>query len=247
MKKEILHDDGQVTWMVFGRDSAKPDSIIDTNEYLISSQNEAILLDPGGMEIFPNVLAAVSESIEIKSITAYLCSHQDPDIMSSLPLWMELTPKAKIYLSWLWGGFVSHFGNEFSKNFVPVPDDGMVIKVGMAEMMLVPAHHLHSAGNFHLYCPHSKILFCGDVGSALLPPDYPLFVEHFKDHVPYMDKFHRRWMPSEEAKDAWLSKVRKLDISLLCPQHGAIFKGEDVERFFDWFEQLPVGRLKRVA
>jgi flavorubredoxin len=56
-----------------------------------------------------------------------------------------------------------------------------------------------------------------------------------------MEHFHRRWMPSNRAKNDWIRRVRQLDIDMLCPQHGAVFKGDDVGRFLDWFEGLEVG------
>lgn len=28
---------------------------------------------------------------------------------------------------------------------------------------------------------------------------------------------------------------------MLCPQHGAIYRGDDVTRFIDWFDELEVG------
>ena len=31
---------------------------------------------------------------------------------------------------------------------------------------------------------------------------------------------------------------------MLCPQHGAIYRGEDVRRFIDWFANLEVGLVK---
>lgn len=247
MKKQVLHDDGETQWVMFGRDPEKPDSVIDTNEYLIQSGGESLLLDPGGIEVFPSVLSSVSEVIELKTIKGFLCSHQDPDIMSSLPLWMELVPDAKIYISWLWSGFISHFGNEFSKNFISIPDEGMYIPLGNTHMQLIPAHHLHSAGNFHLFDPGSGILFSGDVGSALLPADAPMVIDDFKQHTQFMEKFHLRWMPSDSAKNIWLSRVRKLGVKMICPQHGSVFTGENVDKFFDWFEDLEVGKLKKTA
>jgi flavorubredoxin len=52
-------------------------------------------------------------------------------------------------------------------------------------------------------------------------------------------------MPSEAAKQDWIRRVRKLDIELMCPQHGRIFRGDAVGQFLDWFEQLPVGTAVR--
>lgn len=247
MQIYTLHEDQDTTWYVFGRDHGKASDVVDTNEYLIIVKDEAFLLDPGGVEIFPPVLTAVSEVTEVERIKGYLCSHQDPDIMSSLPLWLALTPNAKIYMSWLWSSFVSHFGHEFSSNFILLPDEGGTVNIGGKEFVFVPAHHCHSAGNFNFFDPVSKILFSGDIGAALIPPDYPMFVEDFSQHVQYMDKFHRRWMPSNEAKLTWVNRVRRLNPKLICPQHGAIFKGENVGKFLDWIEDLEVGNSLRYA
>ena len=92
-----------------------------------------------------------------------------------------------------------------------------------------------------MYDPKSKILFSGDIGAALEPPNCPLFVEDFDSHVDKMRYFHERWMPSDTAKHHWLKRVRELDIEIMAPQHGRLFKGDDVQKFLDWFEKLHVG------
>jgi len=30
----------------------------------------------------------------------------------------------------------------------------------------------------------------------------------------------------------------------MCPQHGAIYRGKDVQRFINWFAELEVGVLR---
>jgi flavorubredoxin len=32
-----------------------------------------------------------------------------------------------------------------------------------------------------------------------------------------------------------------MDVDMLCPQHGAIYRGADVQRFISWFDELQVG------
>ncbi len=244
MQRKTLFDDGKHEWIVIGRDPDKPDSVIDTNEYLIINSGKALLLDPGGSEIFPTVLSEVSKLIDVQNIEGYLCSHQDPDIMSSLPLWMALSPNASIYVSWLWSKFIAHFGNNYVGKFVEIPDEGMKIKLGDQELVLVPAHYCHSSGNFNLYDPRAKILFSGDLGAAMVPDGHPLFVEDFDAHTKLMEGFHLRWMPSNEAKARWIRRVRKLDVEMICPQHGAIFKGEMVPKFLSWLDNLEVGKVR---
>ena len=81
----------------------------------------------------------------------------------------------------------------------------------------------------------------GDVGAAREAIEAPMFVEDFDEHISKMKMFHQRWMPSNRAKLDWINRVRKLDIEIMAPQHGRMFRGDDVKRFLDWFEDLDVG------
>jgi flavorubredoxin len=57
-----------------------------------------------------------------------------------------------------------------------------------------------------------------------------------------MEGFHRRYMVSRRVLQAWAAMVRTLDIEMIAPQHGAMFKGRElVERFISWCEGLDCG------
>ena len=234
-----IYDEGH-QWYVFGRDPEKPEKIIDTNQFMIVDGDRSILLDPGGIEVFSTMLASVLKYVDIEHITDLFASHQDPDIISSLGMWDQVLPEATLHASWLWEGFIRHFGMD-NIDYNAIADGGDRITLNKVELEFIPAHYLHSSGNFHVYDPKSKILFSGDIGAALEPPGAPLFVEDFDSHVEKMKYFHERWMPSDDAKRHWLNRIRKLDIEIMAPQHGRLFKGQDVQRFFDWFEGLHVG------
>ncbi|MFH2135564.1 MAG: MBL fold metallo-hydrolase [Pseudomonadota bacterium] len=236
-----IYEDGDHRWLAIARDPAKQGFLIDTNEYLVLNGEQALLTDPGGMEIFPAVFSAISTEFDPRNIQWLFASHQDPDIISSLSLWLDFNPQLRCYLSWLWGSFVPHFGGD-DKTFVSIPDEGMDILLGNLRLQAVPAHYLHSSGNFHLYDAKAKLLFSGDVGAALLPPEMDgLFVQDFDKHIRHAEGFHRRWMGSNEAKLDWCERASRMQIDMLCPQHGAIYQGKDVERFINWFAELPVG------
>jgi len=240
----VIYEDGKHKWIALVRDPNRPDYLIDSNEYLIIDDDDSLLLDPGGIEVFPSVFSALSTEFDPRKIIRLFASHQDPDIISSLALWLEFNPQVKCYISWLWASFVPHFGGN-KETFMPIPDAGMDIMVGSQRLQVIPAHYLHSSGNFHLYDPKAKILFSGDIGTALLPPgEDELFVEDFDRHIRHAEAFHRRWMGSERAKRDWCQRVSQLDIEMMCPQHGAIYRGDQVRRFIDWFSHLEVGIVK---
>ena len=240
MKAISLYQKGNHKWYCFGRDPERDEKIIDTNQYMIMNGEQSIILDPGGIELFSQMLTSVLRYTTLDDIVALFASHQDPDIISSLGLWDQCLPKAKLFSPWIWESFLAHFGMN-NIQFEGIPDEGSSFQLGNTSLQFIPAHYLHSSGNFNVYDKDAKILMSGDIGAALDKDDAPFFVEDFDDHIPKMEFFHRRWMPSNKAKDDWIANVRKLDIEIMAPQHGGLFKGEMVGKFLDWFERLDVG------
>lgn len=240
MHSQVLFSQGTHRWTMFGRSPDKPEKIIDTNQYMITSGSQSILLDPGGIELFSSMLGAVVKEVPIDQITHLFASHQDPDIISSLGLWDKALPSAKLHSPWLWEGFIRHFGME-SIEYCPIQDSGKTLRLGSIDLEFVPAHYMHSSGNFSVYDPEAKMLMSGDIGAALDAVDAPIFVDNFESHIPKMRYFHQRWMPSNRAKSKWIEHVSRLDIDMMCPQHGGIFRGDDVKRFLDWLDGLEVG------
>ena len=119
----------------------------------------------------------------------------------------------------------------------------MRIPLGKSEIVAVPAHFMHSEGNFQFYDPIAKILFSGDLGVSLVDHEQAAKpVEDFDRHIPKMQAFHQRYMISNKILRYWANMARQLDIEMLVPQHGQRFVGKEmVRRFIDWIETLPCG------
>ena len=240
MRSEIIYESPTHKWIMFGRDPDRPDQIIDTNQYMIVSGDEAIVLDPGGVELFAPMLSSILKYVELEQVKYLFASHQDPDIISSLGFWDKTLHNGKLFSPWLWEGFIRHFGME-NIEYVAIPDAGSVIQLGSISLNFTPAHYLHSSGNFNVYDPQAKILMSGDIGAAIEEGEVPLYVTDFDKHKAKMKMFHQRWMPSNQAKNDWCKRIRGMDIDMMLPQHGRIFKGDDVDNFVNWFETLEVG------
>ena len=212
------------------------------NQVLIIHKDEGMLLDPGGHKVFSKLLSELAVYIPPSQKRYIFLSHQDPDIVASINGWL-MTTKAEAYISKLWMRFLPHFGldSQLEGRVVPIDDNGTVLTLGGdCKLYILPAHFLHSEGNFQVYDPCSKILFSGDLGASL-GQDY-FFVEDFDKHIRYMEGFHRRYMVSNKVLRFWANMVKDLDIEMIVPQHGAIFKGKDmVKRFIEWVENLEVG------
>jgi flavorubredoxin len=55
-----------------------------------------------------------------------------------------------------------------------------------------------------------------------------------------MGGFHRRYLGSPEARDAWVELVSRLAVDIIVPQHGLAMRGDDVRRFLDWLGGLKI-------
>lgn len=213
-----------------------------SNQYLIQHQGTGVLLDPGGFGVMPRVLAEMLRYVQPAQIQGIFLSHQDPDIVGGLATWLELI-KAPVYISRIWMRFLPHYGLKDMSQFVGVPDEGLDCEVAPGfHLKVVPAHFLHSEGQINVYDPVSKVLFSGDIGAALMPDgDDQAFVDDFQRHIPFIEGFHRRYMCSNKAIRCWLDTIAPLDIQMIAPQHGPVFRGEAVRQFLDWLRDLPCG------
>ena len=214
---------------------------VQTNQHLIIHGDAGIILDPGGHKIYSKVLAETFAALGRAKLREIFLSHQDPDIVAALNGWL-MTTDATAHVSALWVRFVPHFGLDrlVADRLKAIPDEGGILELGGAKLYMLPAHFLHSEGNFQLYDPLSKILYTGDLGASLGAPYRE--VPDFDAHLRYMEGFHRRYMCSRKVMRAWADMVRGLDIEIIAPQHGALFRGkETVNRFIDWCAELECG------
>lgn len=226
---------------------------IQSNQFLVlnSDNNEVngAVLDPGGDLTYTPLTLAVLKHTDMRHIRYIIGSHQDPDIIASLPRWL-LHTEATVVISKLWERFLPHLNSAFTSGrlqtsyldrIIALPDEGGVLKLGESFLFALPAHFLHSVGNFQFYDPISKILFSGDMGASLIgDPHIP--VDDFESHIPSMNGFHQRYMVSNKVTRLWADAVRQLDVEMIVPQHGKAFVGKQViNQFLDWISNLPCG------
>ncbi len=248
MRREpiVLFDNGTHQCLLF--DDLVSGDGVQSNQFLITDNEQYLLLDPGGDLTYTPLSLELSKHIPVSDLTYIFASHQDPDIIASLDKWL-LHTRAKVICSKLWARFLPHLtanylaishGISTFDRVIPLPDRGMTFPLGRSKLVAVPAHFLHSVGNFQLYDPVAKILFSGDMGASLVDDASP--VTDFQSHIQHMEGFHRRYMASNKVCRLWANMVRKMDVEMIVPQHGRPFAGRQmITSFLDWIEKLECG------
>ncbi len=184
----VLFDNGTHRCMMF--DDLVSGEGVQSNRFLIIDHDQYLLLDPGGDPTYMPLTMELSKHIAVQALTYIFASHQDPDIIASLGKWL-LHTRAQVICSKLRARFLPHLTanylalsrgiNTFDR-VIALPDRGQFFALAHCTLKAVPAHFLHSVGNFQLHDPLTRILFSGDMGASMLEDSGP--VTDFAAHVP---------------------------------------------------------------
>ncbi|ALG68314.1 MBL fold metallo-hydrolase [Beggiatoa leptomitoformis] len=216
---------------------------VQANQFLIVNGSHSALIDPGGDLIYNDLFMKSYKYVFTKNLEYVIGSHQDPDIISSLNKWL-VGSECKVIVPGIWERFIPHFAppGKSKDRIIGIPDKGMDIYLGNTILKAIPAHFLHSEGNFQFYDPLSKILFSGDLGASMVHSKEDQPVDDFEAHIKYMKPFHQRYMSSNKVCRYWVNMIKELDIEWIVPQHGRSFKGKEmIAQFLAWIETLECG------
>lgn len=238
-----LYRDAQHACLMFTDLIEEDGQAVQANQFLIVDGDTGAIIDPGGNLAFNELFMGMSRHFAPHKLSYLIASHADPDIIASLDRWLTST-RAQLVISKVWERFAPHFAKagKTENRVIGVPDGGGRLPLGRHELVLLPAHFLHSEGNFHFYDPVSRILFTGDLGVSMTSgAQARVPVTDLAPHLPRMEAFHRRYMVSRKILRLWVRMARQLDIAMLVPQHGAPLAGAAIADFFDWIEDLQCG------
>jgi flavorubredoxin len=220
---------------------------VQSNQFLVVDDGHAALIDPGGDLSYAGLYESLGHEVMVKDLDYVVASHQDPDIVSSLSHWIAGT-QCKIVVPKVWDRFIPHLCRgakvkEMEERLVSIPDEGGALEIGNSVLVAIPAHYLHSEGNFQFYDPTSKILFSGDLAASFVEPEHLADpVTDFATHIPSMIGFHQRFMGSNKILRLWVNMVRELELDWIVPQHGRPFRGREViDELLSWLTELECG------
>jgi len=215
------------------------------NAYLILKE-EPVLIDTVKAPFLPELLSRVSSVVEPEKIRYIISNHSEMDHSGCLPQVAKITKAEKIFASKNGvAALNSHFDLECDLKAV---NDGEKLQLGGADLSFFETKMLHWPDSTITYFPEDKVLFSQDG-----------FGMHFASGKLYADEIPRS-MLEEEASRYYANilmpmsgLIRKLidrlgelnlDISLLAPDHGPLYRrAEDIQwiigKYLEWSKQLP--------
>lgn len=230
--RAIEIDDG-IYWLGWNEEN----SAFRSNPYLIDDGEEVVLLEPGSVPHFNIFYKKLESVVEPERINYIFVSHQDPDLCTGIPLLEKKLNKTFTILTHTRTTFLLPFyGIKSDYYAVDMNNWRLVLKSGR-ELRFIFMPYCHFPGMTVMYDTKSRILFSGDLFGGL-SYNWSLYADEW--YIEAMKAFHEHYMPSKEILKHNMSKLDKLDIKMIAPQHGSIIN-RDVSKYIEALKELNCG------
>ncbi|KAA3605703.1 MAG: diguanylate cyclase [Planctomycetota bacterium] len=207
--------------------------------YLLEHGDQSVLLDPGSVLTFEETRRKVASILPIENIRYFVCHHQDPDITGAMPLWDQLITRDDAYLISHWRGaaLIKHLGLKLP--FWLVDEHEWQLDLGGRQLQFEFTPYLHFPGAFTTFDRQSGTLFSSDLFGGFTD-DLPLIADDASNMEGIL-AFHQHYMPSREVLLHSLSRLEKLPLKRICPQHGRILPEKLIPLYFSRLKDLDCG------
>ena len=206
------------------------------NSYLIIDK-KITLIDNVKYYLAEELIDRISAIIDPSKIDYIIQNHIEMDHTGSLPEMKKLCPNAKLFASPKGAeGLQKHFKMDWDVTEVK---SGDVLKLGKRSLHFVQTPMVHWPDNMVSYCPEEKILFSNDSFGQHIASS-----ERFDDEYPFNIMMHEAGkyyanivLPYGTQVQKALEVVGSLDVEIICPSHGLIWRSkipEIIKEYKKW-------------
>lgn len=231
VSKPVLLADG--LWWV---GSGHIERNLQCNPYLLKQGKSVILFDPGSRLDFETVLQKVKTLTPVDRIDAIVCSHQDPDLCGSLPLFEGAGFRGVYCCHQRTANIISYYGVDRPFYYVDFQNYIYPLADG-SKLRFLPAPYLHFPGAIMSYLPKQKVLISGDLFGSI-GTQWELFAP--EDYEEGMKTFHESYMPSNTILRPVMEQLSQYEITMICPQHGSVIS-KNTSHYIDVLKHLQCG------
>ena len=231
----LFKDDGHsVYWLGTPENSA-----FRCNTYMITDGDEAILVDPGGVNVFDFIFKRVKQILDPATVSAQILCHQDPDVAGSMVKWLDVNPDMKVITSTRTNVLIPHYGKDMY-DFFNISELSSYTFSSGRNIRFIEAPFLHFPGAFTTYDETSGFLFSGDIWAAI-DMEWKLVISEFHPHEFKMNLFHLDYMAGNIAARGFLDRLKGVVINAILPQHGSVIPKPFIEDAFRYLYNLRCG------
>jgi len=199
------------------------------NSYLLLDEN-TVLFDTVDKAVHQRFLENIDFALAGRKLDYFVVQHMEPDHSASLKEILAKFPNIKIVCNEKTLSFIKQFfefDSNFDKNVIKVKEND-TLKTGRHILNFIMAPMVHWPEVMVTYDAADKILFSADAFGTFGALNGALFADEVDIDKDYMDEY-RRYYANIVGKygsqvQALLQKASALDIEMLCPLHGFVWR-----------------------
>ena len=215
-----------------------PDTSLHCNAYLLVDEADAVLIDPGSIPDFHVVMRKVLDVVNPDEITTLIASHQDPDVCGNLAVVEEvLRGELRVVATTNTIRLIRALG--LRSQYYDIDEHGrrLVLRSGR-ELEFIPTPFLHSPGAMITLDTKTQTAFTSDLFGGI-SKDWSLFAG--AGFLDAMTPFHQAYMPTNALLRACMERLEKREFARICPQHGSVLEGAQLQKAYDHLKELRCG------
>lgn len=203
------------------------------NAYLIRGTDKTALIDTVLPHYTEELLGKITQLIGTPKIDYLIMNHAEPDHAGSIPAVMAATGARLI---------TTPKGAELAQLYYKVPPEKtQIVKndealaLGDKTMRFIHAPFLHWPETMFTYLSEEKVLFSCDFFSAHNTTGR--FDDEAEDVIFWARRYYAEiMMPLAKMGRAGMAKLKGLDIAMIAPSHGPVYRSPDeiIEHYTRW-------------
>ncbi|AKB55257.1 MULTISPECIES: FprA family A-type flavoprotein [Methanosarcina] len=213
------------------------------NAYLVKGEEKTALIDtvnPGFEEEFEEKINLVSS---LEKLDYLIMNHAEPDHASAIRFIMDRTPDS-VLVTTERGVKMASLYHDLPDDRVKVVADGNTIDLGGKNLHFIEAPWLHWPETMFTYLPEGRVLFpCDFFGAHTAQGVYD---EDLEELIPLAKSYYGEiMMPFGKMGAKALEKIKDLDIAIIAPSHGPIYKNP--QRILEPYAKWTTGKTENKA
>jgi flavorubredoxin len=195
------------------------------NSYLIVGSQKKALVDTANPGFEKEWEGKISRVLDPADVDYVIMNHAEPDHAGSIPHIMAINGKTKLVTTSRGAKMAQRFFN-VPEDRIKIVADGETLELGGKTLRFIEAPMLHWPETMFTYLVEEKILFSCDFFGAHVAQG--LYDDEVDDLLVFAQRYYGEiMMPFNSSGQKAMEKIRGLEIKLIAPSHGPIYRSPE--------------------
>jgi flavorubredoxin len=213
------------------------------NAYFVKGEEKTALIDtvnPGFEKEFEDKINLISS---LEKLDYLIMNHAEPDHANAIRYIMDRAPNS-VFVTTEKGVKMASLYHDIPENRIKIVADGDSLELGGKTLRFIEAPWLHWPETMFTYLPEDKVLFSCDFFGAHTAQG--VYDEDIEDLISMAQRYYGEiMMPFGKMGAKALEKIKDLDIKIIAPSHGPIYKNP--ERILEPYKKWTAGETENKA